>query len=337
MNDFEIVLPNETPLVVDVLDKNLYNYDFTSFSLLPLQETASMTFTQKIKSNIFSNISRANLIKQLSKQGETEYVANISDFAKEKLNSGEWSLGIRKKTGETYAVIKDTVSGKNKSFVTLDKKVVQNLGVLPELSAIQGQLASISEQIENLNRTIQRVEQGQYNDRFAGFFSARQLIVEGLASESGHIKKELLLSSIKLNNDTIGKLMFSIHHDALALIDIKTKPKDAIRIDNLLQTSLGYLNSSVQLNLIAYTALGEQQSLFAVLTNYHSFIEQELMRQDKYGRTVAWSLDNGHIGNGGKIVEFSTVIYNKIENIIESQKLRKIGVLKNESIKNEDM
>ena len=50
--------------------------------------------------------------------------------------------------------------------------------------------------------------------------------------------------------------MLSIHEDAL-LIDSKTKSKDARRIDNLLQTSLGYLNSAVQLNLIAYTALGE--------------------------------------------------------------------------------
>lgn len=90
----------------------------------------------------------------------------------------------KKKTGETYAVIKDNLSGENKSFVTLDKKIVKELGVLPELSAIQGQLASISEQIEGLNQIIQRVEKGQYNDRYAGFFSSRQLVVEGLASEN---------------------------------------------------------------------------------------------------------------------------------------------------------
>ena len=110
-----------------------------------------------------------SLIENLSNQKETEYVARIPDFAKEKIDSGEWSFGVRK-TGETYAVIKDNLSGENKSFVTLDKKIVKELGVLPELSAIQGQLASISEQIEGLNQIIQRVEKGQYNDRYAGFF-----------------------------------------------------------------------------------------------------------------------------------------------------------------------
>lgn len=105
----------------------------------------------------------------MSNKGEVEYVAKLSDYAKEKLKSGEWTLGIRKKTGETYAVIKDVSTGKNQSFVTLDKKVVQNLGNLPELSAIQGQLADIVEKIESLNRLVERVEQGQYNDRYAGF------------------------------------------------------------------------------------------------------------------------------------------------------------------------
>lgn len=82
--------------------------------------------------------------------------------------NGPWS--IRKKTGEMYASIKDVATGKIQSSVNLDKRVVQDLGNLPELSAIQGQLADIVEKI-SLNRLVERVEQGQrqYNDRYAGF------------------------------------------------------------------------------------------------------------------------------------------------------------------------
>ncbi|WP_308629335.1 hypothetical protein [uncultured Enterococcus sp.] len=334
MKEFEIDLPRESSLLVNVTDKNLYNYDFTSYSLLPLQKIASKSITEKIKDSLFSNISSISLIEKMSNQKETEYVARIPDFAKEKINSGEWSFGIRKKTGETYAVIKDNLSGKNKSFVTLDKRVVKDLGVLPELSAIQGQLASISEQIEGLNQIIQRVEKGQYNDRYAGFFSARQLVVEGLASDNEANKRELLISSIKIANETISKLMLSIHEDAGLLIDSKTKSKDARRIDNLLQTSLGYLNSTIQLNLITYTALGEKQSLFATLTNYHSFIEQVLMKEIENGRTVAWLLDNAHVGNDGKIQDLTTVLSGKIEMLITSYDKERIDVIENEKIEN---
>lgn len=282
MDNFEIDLPNERILSINVTDYSLYRYDFNAFSLLPLQKLASQSINQNIRekvmsnktlrADLFSSVSKISLVNKLSNQSEIEYVANLSDIAKEKLASGEWSLGVRKKTGETYAVIKDTLTGKNKSFLTIDKKVVKDLGILPELSAIQGQLASLSEQIEVLNRNIQRIEKGQYNDRFAGFFSARQLVIEGMASENESIKYELLLGAIKLSNETVGKLMYSIHEDVLALIDTKLKSRDAKRIDELLQNSLGYLNSCVQLNLIAYTVLTEQKSLYATLANYHSFI-----------------------------------------------------------------
>lgn len=137
-----------------------------------------------------------NLIKELLKLDKTEYVARLTDETKEKLNFGEWSLGIRKETGETYAVIKDTVTGKNLSMFTLDEKVVDKIGNLPELSAIQNQLADISKQIESLNRLVERVEQGRYNDRYAGFFSARQMVVEALASTNEELKKSLLTAAI---------------------------------------------------------------------------------------------------------------------------------------------
>ncbi|MDO0896507.1 MULTISPECIES: hypothetical protein [Enterococcus] len=347
MDNFEIDLPNERILSINVTDYSLYSYDFNAFSLLPLQKLASQSINQNIRekvmsnktlrADLFSSVSKISLVNKLSNQSEIEYVANLSDIAKEKLASGEWSLGVRKKTGETYAVIKDTLTGKNKSFLTIDKKVVKDLGILPELSAIQGQLASLSEQIEVLNRNIQRIEKGQYNDRFAGFFSARQLVIEGMASENESIKYELLLGAIKLSNETVGKLMYSIHEDVLALIDTKLKSRDAKRIDELLQNSLGYLNSCVQLNLIAYTVLTEQKSLYATLANYHSFIQQELIKENNDGRTVAWLLDNGHIGNDGRIVELSNNISNTIELIFESYNKDKIEVFENEKIDNKNL
>lgn len=109
-------------------------------------------------------------------------------------------------------------------------------------------------------------------------FCARQLVVDGLVANDEGLGKELLISAIKTGNDTIAKLMLAIHQDENDFIDMKTKPKDVIRIDNLIQSSIGYLNSSVQLILIAYSVLGEEHSLLATLANYQSFIEQTLLK-----------------------------------------------------------
>ena len=192
MENFEIEIPQTEDFEIDVRKKELYNYDFQSYSLTPLQKEASLVVANKIRNNLFAHIPEAKLLKKLVENNDdVEYVAKLSEVAKEKLKSGEWSYGIRKKTGETYAVLKDTETGKIKSSVTLEKRTTKELGNLPELSAIQGQLASISEQIESLNELVIRVEQGQYNDRFSGFFSARQLIVEALATRNEQLKKDL--------------------------------------------------------------------------------------------------------------------------------------------------
>lgn len=338
MSDFEIMLPRNSELSFDVTNQDLYNYDFSSYSLVPLQKAAGIAINEKIKKGLFSHISEARLIEELSNKGETEYVAKLSDYAKEKLNSGEWSLGIRKKTGETYAIIKDSITGKIQSSVTLDKKVVQNIGNLPELSAIQGQLTAIADQIESLNHLVERVEQGQYNDRYAGFFSARQMVVEAIASSDEGLKKELLTAAFKTSNDTIAKLMLAVHHDSMAFIDTKTKPKDAKRIDNLLQNSIGYLNSSVQLNLVAYTALGEQRPLIASLSNYQAFISQTLLREmGDDGRTIAWKIDNAHKGDDGRFNEISVDITNKISLLVEDVKNNRIGEQAYERIETENL
>ena len=225
-------------------------------------------------------------------------------------------LWYTKKTGETYAVLKDTKTGKIKSSVTLEKKAVKELGNLPELSAIQGQLASISEQIESLNELVIRVEQGQYNDRFSGFFSARQLIVEALATRNEQLKKDLLLSAIKENNNTIAKLMMSIYTDSLAFTNLKTKQTDADRINILLQQSISYLSSAMQLNVVAYTVLEEHESVIAVLSNYKSFTEQTLLEPKYDGKSLAWRIDNFTKGNSNAFINLTQSISENIEVLV---------------------
>lgn len=328
MNNFEIQLPDDHELHLSATDSSLYNYNFASYSLVSLQKLASQNLTTTIRERLLANTANTNLVNNLMTNEKTEYVAKLSNSAKEKIKTGEWSFGIRKKTGEIYGVIRDTKTGKNQSFLTLDKKTVADLGDLTELAAIQAQIASISESIEDLNQLIQRIEQGQYNDRFSGFFSSRQLIIEGLQAKDGFVKKSLLLNAIQTNNETIARLALSIHQDGLALSDPRTKNKDAQRIDNLMQSSIGYLNSSVQLNLIAYTELHEEKSLFAALTNYRSFINQNLLKESGSGKPIAWLIDNGHSGESGNVLNTAKKVSTSIQSLIttyETSNMEKIG------------
>lgn len=341
MNQFDIIIPNESELIIDVTDTSLYEYNFEAFSLSSLQEAANSQVNKKIFNQltnmIVENSSALGELKNLFDSQESEYVADLSKIAKEKLASGEWKLGVRAKTGETYAVIKDATTGRSQSFVTLKEKVTTDLGMLPQLAAVQYQLKEISEQIQTLTQAVTRVEQGQYDDRYAGFISARQMVLEGMSVSDEMTRKNLLSSAISLNNETVGKLMFSIHRNSLELIDDKTKTKDIIRLEKHLTESLSYLNASVQLNIIAYTTLGEAEVISTTLRNYQAFVDQTLLSsKTKENRSIAWLIDNNRKEDDGQFLEMSQKISTKIESLITNKSIE-IGEEENERIEEESL
>lgn len=341
MNEFDIIIPEESKLIIDVTDVSLYDYNFEAFSLNKLQETANdqvnRTIFKKLTNMIVGNTSTFGELKNLFDSKEMEYVADLSKVAKEKLASGEWKLGVRAKTGETYAVIKDVTTGKSQSFVSLKEKVTNDLGMLPQLAAVQYQLKEISEQIQTLTQAVTRVEQGQYDDRYAGFISSRQMVLEGMSVTDETIRKNLLSSAINLNNETIGKLMFSIHRNSLELINEKTKTKDIMRLEKHLTESLSYLNASVQLNVVAYTTLGEAKAISTTLRNYKAFVDQTLLSdKTKDNRSIAWLIDNNRKKDDGQFLEISQKVSEKIESLITNKPIE-IGGESYERIEEKNM
>ncbi|MFS7427389.1 hypothetical protein CKN96_01330 [Carnobacterium maltaromaticum] len=69
----EIILPIDQVTTIDLIDKNLQNYDFPSVSLAPLQEAAEISLNNSIKRSIFSNISEAELMSELIGKKKTDF------------------------------------------------------------------------------------------------------------------------------------------------------------------------------------------------------------------------------------------------------------------------
>lgn len=293
MMEFDLTLPEESALAINPNNPKLYSYELETLSLAPMQELAGYALTERVFKKLQAESANGSILNRLAHAGETEYVAQLGDYAKKKLADGEWVLGTKKKTGQFYGVLKDSKTKKIVSQVDLAPKEFQDLGNLGTLSAIQSQLQDISKQLENLSHQVIRVEQGQYNDRYAGFFTARQLLVEACLSNNEQLKQDLLLSAIKTAHETQSKVMLALHLDANELVSPKLKNKEAQRLTSRIQQSMAYLNGSVQLTLIAYTTLGEQGALLACLNNYKAFMEQVfLTQQDGQLRHLAGQMDN---------------------------------------------
>lgn len=292
MTEFDLTLPKVSTLVSNPNNPKLYSYELAALSLAPMQELAGYSITERVFKKLQAQSANGSILDRLAQKGETEYVANLTDYAKKKLAEGEWVFGTKKKTGQRYGTLRDK-HGHFISQVELNPREVKELGELENLSAIQSQLHEISKQLEELSHQVIRVEQGQYNDRYAGFFTARQLLVEACLSNNEQLKQDLLLSAIKTAHETQSKVMLALHLDANELVSPKLKIKEAQRLTSRIQQSMAYLNGSVQLTLIAYTTLGEQGALLACLNNYKAFMEQVfLTQQDGQLRHLAGQMDN---------------------------------------------
>ena len=120
-------------------------------------------------------------------------------------------------------------------------------------------------------------------------------------------------------------------------MDTKIKIKEAERIENLLQNSIGYLNTTIHLNLVIYSVLGEKEALISTLTNYQSFIEQTLLKESEFGKSVAWKIDNILKGEEQWFNELSEGIIKNISNLIEDMISKKIEGSETIKIEAEDM
>ena len=63
MSEFEIALPSNQEIDIDVTNQNLYNYDFNSYSLVPLQKVAGLSLTKKYEKVFFLTSQRQNLLR----------------------------------------------------------------------------------------------------------------------------------------------------------------------------------------------------------------------------------------------------------------------------------
>ncbi|WP_164508531.1 hypothetical protein [Lacticaseibacillus baoqingensis] len=301
MTDYQFTLPAQDPAAFDVLDPSLYRYELAADDLAPIQQVAQSELFEALKQRLVAQVPMRDWLQQLLSQSPDEYVAQFSDYAKAKLRSGEWQLGMRKDNGQLYAVLKDAASGQTRSFVTLEKRAVQELGNLPELAALSHQLATITAQIQTVSQTLKRVEQGQYNDRFAAYYSARQLIITGLSAQDPQLRQTLLTQAVTELAQMNAQLMLSSRQDALTFTDPKVKTSQAKASEQLLRRALGYLDGGVSLSVTAYTALGESQPVLATLMNYRAFVDQVLLQPTASGRSLAWLIDNAHQGADGAV------------------------------------
>ena len=259
----------------------------------------------------------------------------VADFTPEQaqqMAQGALKLMQRKDTGELLGTLMNAQGGGIAAQVNLKEMILTapkaNPYVMAALVTVQLALKEINQKIEEVSKALARIEIGQYNDRFAGFLSARQQMAEAMRVSDPQIRQELLINAIKTANDSIAQLQFAIYTDAndLATKGFKGKGTDSQKV--FLEKSIGYLNANFQLVVSAYVAMGEFSAVSAVLKSYSDFVRQVFLEPKNGPWSLARSLDNFSPGNSR---EWSTLVSNITESLEEMIRTSEFQVVENSS------
>lgn len=251
----------------------------------------------------------------------------MSEYAQKALESGEWRFCVRK-DGSGFAPLLRDAQGRFVEQVRLNpKQVTPDLVSSLNNLAIQQQLAQIVEQLEELNHAIERVEQGQRNDRIGLMKSGQQLALEAFNAENAELRKMLFFQSLEtLSNakyqlietmKTDIKELMQIHNAALIKKWIHESSEAMNTCASKIRQGFLAVNRTTMLRTAIYSEQREYKLMQLELKAYGQLIEEDFLRNIGEGRVI------DYLGESQKIADnFWSTYPNHILETIKNFEIR---------------
>jgi hypothetical protein len=208
-------------------------------------------------------------------KGKTELVVKLSENAQQKLESGEWHWVLAKDGSGMLPVLKDAAESFAEQVrlgkITIRPELINSLVSLTQ----KNNLDALTDKVIELTDAVERISAGQYNDRVAMFYGARQMYIEAMSMSDPENRRIALLNAAKSADDAIATLQQTIRYDLNNLADVK--PGKLSDITKLIAKCFSKLNDSVQISVNVYSALGESKAMLAAVRSYQCFVEQTLL------------------------------------------------------------
>ncbi len=278
-----IIRPQQS--LFDVTDKSLYSFNERE-SMLSFREASTVVSLDRFFSMADSDAARLvvylfekvpPLMKLFeSLKGRTELFVKLSDEAKKNLESGDWHWVFAKDGSGMLPALKDSAEKFAKQIrvgeVVIRPDMLNSLIGLTQKSNVD----ALTEKVIYLTEIVEQIAAGQYNDRVAMAYGARQLYIEAMSMDAPENRRIALLNAAKSAADAIATLQQTIRYDLNNLLATKSSNQLEERT-KLIAKCFSKLNDSVQIAVNVYAALGENRALLAATTSYQCFVEQTLL------------------------------------------------------------
>lgn len=210
-----------------------------------------------------------------SLKGKSELIVKLSENAQQKLQSGEWHWVLAKDGSGMLPALKDAAEHFAEQIrvgkITVRPELLNSLIGLTQ----KNNLDALTDKVIFLTDVIERIAAGQYNDRVAMFYGARQIYIEAMSMNDPENRRIALLNAAKSADDAIASLQQTIRYDLNNLAN--AKPGKVADSTKLIAKCFSKLNDSVQISVNVYAALGERNAMLAAVRSYQCFVEQTLL------------------------------------------------------------
>lgn len=215
---------------------------------------------------------------------EATLQAVLTNDQKQKLKSGVLKL-LSRKDGKLCASLVDPSTNQIAANIPLEyANLSPDISQMTTDFAMQMQLAQVAEQMQELQRSIEDIQQGLENDRLATAYSCQQKFLQVMSLKNSEIKKQALLQIAFDAEDSRNLLMLS-QNENIAFIDQQPESsfqklfsgassKEIHRRMEEIRKSLEAVNAISLTEAMVYHELGESEAAQKSLVYYAEYLDQ---------------------------------------------------------------
>lgn len=254
----------------------LYDEQFSISGLkgeIQKKEELSNTVVEKIKHALATDI----------KEDDFRLVVDVDDDFKDAYKAGDIKLLVGK-NGDVFAQIKQA-DGKFGKKLPIKEELVEQ-GVTSEdiqlaiqTEMLQKLLIKIIDVLDEIDGKIERVIQGQKNDRLGLYYSGMNLYLESKTIRDDTLKKQMIAQAIRALSEAGSQFMQELRFDIqyLANGEYKKEKKQVAKINermDRIRENFEVIYRAYILKAMIYSDNNENYAMLTVLEEYGRFINQ---------------------------------------------------------------
>lgn len=223
-----------------------------------------------------------------------EWVAVFTDEQKKELAKGALKM-MAKKDGDIIGVLVNPKTHEIVANVPL-KQVERIKDINPAMNdfMVQMQLANLAQEMKEVHRVVNRIQQGLEFDRLASAYSNERKLKQARQIQNKELQTQALLMIAHSAEDSRSRLMLGMKEDIQFIMEqpenefiklFRTNPKEINDRMNEIRSRVVAINQDSMTEATAYWALGEKQAALNTIENYRMFLEDsELTKREVLNR-----------------------------------------------------